>query len=218
MRDGECGDKQSNGDGSGASLAGAKIASGGPILLVLFGVGTLCGSVLGGRFADMNLMRTLWVGMVVLGVSLAAFSVTAHNKVLMTATLIVFGVAGFLINPGLQTRVLNEAKGAATLASAGNISAFNIGNAVGPWAAGLAISAGHGYLSPSWVAMAFAGCALITALAGSAVDAGERRRSPVADRTRPRGTRDGGRGRDRRRTPAGRHHHRRAVLPVRSTR
>ncbi|MER5217179.1 Cmx/CmrA family chloramphenicol efflux MFS transporter [Streptomyces sp. NPDC002838] len=156
-----------------------------PVLLVLFGVGTLCGSVLGGRFADMNLMRTLWVGMVILGVSLAAFSVTAHDKVLMTAMLIVFGVAGFLINPGLQTRVLNEAKGAATLASAGNISAFNIGNAVGPWAAGLAISAGHGYLSPSWVAMAFAGCALITALAGSAVDAVERRRTPVAYRTAP---------------------------------
>ncbi|WP_338785153.1 hypothetical protein [Streptomyces sp. DG1A-41] len=98
----------------------------------------------------------------------------------MAVTLIVFGVAGFLINPGLQTRVLNEAKGAATLASAGNISAFNIGNAVGPWAAGLAISAGHGYLSPSWVAMGFAGLALITALAGSAVDAVERRRAPVA--------------------------------------
>ncbi|MFD0384023.1 MFS transporter [Streptomyces stramineus] len=141
-----------------------------PILLVLFGVGTLCGSFLGGRFADRNLMRTLCVGMVLLGVILALFSATAHNKPLMVITLIVFGVAGFLINPGLQTRVLNEAGGAATLASAGNISAFNIGNAAGPWIAGLAISGGYGYLSPSWVGAAFAVLALGTALLGASRD------------------------------------------------
>ncbi|WP_367140260.1 MULTISPECIES: Cmx/CmrA family chloramphenicol efflux MFS transporter [Streptomyces] len=151
-----------------------------PVLLVLFGVGTFCGSALGGRFADKNLMRTLWMGMVLLAASLALFSATAHNKVLMTVTIVVFGVAGFLINPGLQTRVLNEAKGAATLASASNISAFNIGNAAGPWVAGLAISAGHGYLSPSWVGLVFALGALVTALAGTAVDAAERRRGASA--------------------------------------
>ncbi|WP_369355044.1 Cmx/CmrA family chloramphenicol efflux MFS transporter [Streptomyces sp. cg2] len=151
-----------------------------PVLLVLFGVGTFCGSVLGGRFADRNLMRTLWIGMVLLATSLALFSATAHNKVLMTGTVIVFGIAGFLINPGLQTRVLNEAKGAATLASAGNISAFNIGNAAGPWVAGLAISGGHGYLSPSWVGLVFALGALATALVGTAADAAERRRGSAA--------------------------------------
>ncbi|WP_316527827.1 Cmx/CmrA family chloramphenicol efflux MFS transporter [Kitasatospora brasiliensis] len=146
-----------------------------PVLLTLFGIGTFCGSWIGGKFADRNLMRTLWIGMILLGGMLLLFQVSAHNKVAMVITLAAFGVASFLINPGLQTRVMNEAGEAPSLASAGNISAFNIGNAVGPWTAGLAIAGGHGYLSPAWVGVAFAAAALVTALASTARDASARR-------------------------------------------
>lgn len=51
--------------------------------------------------------------------------------------------------PGLQARVMRHAHGAATLASATNIAAFNLGNTVGVSIAGAAIAAGFGLRSPT---------------------------------------------------------------------
>ncbi|GAA4668331.1 hypothetical protein [Streptomyces youssoufiensis] len=45
-----------------------------------------------------------------------------------------------------------SADGAGDLASAANISAFNIGNAGGPLLAGAALSAGWGLTAPLWIA------------------------------------------------------------------
>ncbi|SDW60466.1 MFS transporter, DHA1 family, inner membrane transport protein [Amycolatopsis xylanica] len=141
-----------------------------PPLLALFGVGTFLGSVFGGRLADRSLMGTLCVGLLVLAVMLGAFSLAAHNKPAMIATLFLFGVGSFLINPALQTRVMNETEGAPTLASTSNISAFNIGNALGPWLGGLGISAGAGLLSPSWIGAGLAVASLAVALVAVGVD------------------------------------------------
>jgi DHA1 family inner membrane transport protein len=60
------------------------------------------------------------------------------------------GGFGFGTVPGLQSRIMHYAGGAPTLASGANIGAFNVGNALGAWAGGLAISAGLGYASPVW--------------------------------------------------------------------
>lgn len=139
-------------------------------LLMLYGVGTVLGSWLGGRFADRNLMRALAIGLVVLGGILALFTLTAHSKSAMVITLAVFGVASFAINPALQTRVMSISPDAPTLASAVNISAFNVGNALGPWLAGLAISSGAGFLAPSRVGAALAVGSIATALASIAAD------------------------------------------------
>ncbi|WP_370949904.1 Cmx/CmrA family chloramphenicol efflux MFS transporter [Amycolatopsis sp. cg5] len=141
-----------------------------PPLLALFGVGTFLGSVLGGRLADRSLMGTLCAGLLVLAVMLGAFSLAAHSKPAMIVTLFLFGVGSFLINPALQTRVMNETEGAPTLASTSNISAFNIGNALGPWLGGLGISAGAGFLSPSWIGAGLAVASLAVALVAVGAD------------------------------------------------
>jgi DHA1 family inner membrane transport protein len=72
--------------------------------------------------------------------------------------------------PPLQTRVLQKARRAPTLASAGNIAAFNLGNAVGVWLAGQAIDAGLGYTAPSWVGAGLATAGLALALVGGRLD------------------------------------------------
>lgn len=77
--------------------------------------------------------------------------------------------------PGLQARVLRHATGAATLASATNIAAFNLGNTIGVSLAGTAIAAGYGLRSPTvtGAALTVGGLALIVAARSAARRKGE---------------------------------------------
>lgn len=68
-------------------------------------------------------------------------------------------VVVFLIGGGgglgsiLQTRLMDVAGDAQTLAAALNHSAFNTANAIGPLLGGMAIAAGYGWASTGWVGM-----------------------------------------------------------------
>ncbi|MFI6156321.1 MFS transporter [Kitasatospora sp. NPDC051170] len=133
-------------------------------LLVLFGVGMFLGNLLGGRFADRRLMPMLYASLGGLAVVLALFTLTAHDKVLAAVTILLVGALGFATVPPLQKRVLDQAHGAPTLASAVNIGAFNLGNALAAWLGGQVIAAGFGYTAPNWVGALLAGAALLLAL------------------------------------------------------
>ena len=125
-----------------------------PWLLVVFGVGLFAGNVLGGRAADKNLVRALTVIISALAVVLVVFALTAQSKVATVVALLLMGGFGFATVPGLQARIMQYAEAAPTLGSGANIAAFNVGNAFGAWAAGLALAAGLGYTSPLWVGAA----------------------------------------------------------------
>ncbi|WP_030689688.1 MFS transporter [Streptomyces globisporus] len=144
-------------------------------LLVLFGIGMFLGNLLGGRFADRALMPMLYAALGGLAVVLALFTVTAHNKILAAITILLVGALGFATVPPLQKRVLDQAHGAPTLASAVNIGAFNLGNALAAWLGGLVIAAGFGYTAPNWVGAALAAAALGLALWSAALE----RRTPA---------------------------------------
>ena len=63
-----------------------------------------------------------------------------------TAILVfLWGIASFALIPPLQIRVMHAASDAPNLASAMNIGAFNLGNAIGAAAGGGVIAAGIGY-------------------------------------------------------------------------
>ncbi|WP_060904867.1 MFS transporter [Streptomyces scabiei] len=133
-------------------------------LLVLFGLGMVGGNLVGGKYADRALMPMLYVSLGALAVVLALFSFTAHDKIAAAVTIVLVGALGFATVPPLQKRVLDQAHGAPTLASAVNIGAFNLGNALSAWLGGLVIDAGLGYTAPSWVGAALAASALVLAL------------------------------------------------------
>lgn len=133
-------------------------------LLVLFGLGMVVGNLVGGRLADRALLPMLFVALAGLAVVLALFTVTAHDKPAAAVTLFLIGALGFATVPPLQKRVLDQAAGAPTLASAANIGAFNVGNALAAWLGGATIAAGHGYTSPNWVGAAMTGTALVLAV------------------------------------------------------
>ncbi|MFF5566959.1 MFS transporter [Streptomyces sp. NPDC012623] len=144
-------------------------------LLVLFGLGMVGGNLLGGRFADRRLMPLLYVTLGGLSLVLALFTLTAHNKIAAAVTIVLIGGLGFATVPPLQKRVLDRASAAPTLASAVNIGAFNLGNALAAWLGGLVIAAGHGYTAPNWVGAALAGSALVLAFVSGALE----RRTPA---------------------------------------
>ena len=145
-------------------------------LLVLFGVGMFLGNLVGGRFADRALMPMLFTALGSLSLALLLFTATAHNKVLAAVTLTLIGALGFATVPPLQKWVLDQASAAPTLASAANIGAFNLGNALSAWLGGLVISAGLGYTAPSWVGALLAGSALLLSFLAAFLD---RRTRPV---------------------------------------
>lgn len=146
-------------------------------LLVLFGLGMVAGNLVGGRFADRALMPMLYVSLGGLAIVLAAFTLTAHSKILAAVTVALVGALGFATVPPLQKRVLDLAHGAPTLASAVNIGAFNLGNALSAWLGGLVIAAGLGYTAPNWVGALLTASALVLAVLSAAL---ERRSAVVA--------------------------------------
>ncbi|MDV3128883.1 MFS transporter [Mycobacterium sp. 21AC1] len=120
-----------------------------PVALMVFGLGMVVGNLVGGRMADMSVIRALYLSMSTLGVLLAVFVLASHNP--WSALLVLFGIgaAGSAVGPALQTRLMDVAHDAQTLAAALNHSALNIGNASGAWVGGLVIAAGYGYTAPA---------------------------------------------------------------------
>lgn len=150
-------------------------------LLVLFGLGMVGGNLVGGKYADRALMPMLYVSLGALATVLALFTLTAHNKIAAAVTIALVGALGFATVPPLQKRVLDHAHGAPTLASALNIGAFNLGNALSAWLGGLVIAAGLGYTAPNWVGAVLAAAALALAVLSAGLERRERAAgAPVA--------------------------------------
>ncbi|RFU41263.1 MFS transporter [Actinomadura logoneensis] len=122
-----------------------------PVVMILFGVGVFAGNLLGGRLADRALMPALYGTIGVTALLTFLFIPAAHDRATLIVGILLLGAAGFATVAPLQLRVLDVAKGAPTLASAANIAAFNLGNTIGPFLAGLTINAGFGYTSTGWV-------------------------------------------------------------------
>ncbi|MFF3569504.1 MFS transporter [Nocardia jiangxiensis] len=139
-------------------------------IMVLFGLGFLIGNLIGGRYADRHLMPMLYLTLGTLTVVLGVFTLTAHDKITAAITVVLIGALGFATVPPLQKRVLDQAAGAPTLASALNIGAFNLGNALAAWLGGLVIAAGFGYTAPNRVGVVLSGSALGLAVLSGALE------------------------------------------------
>jgi MFS transporter, DHA1 family, chloramphenicol resistance protein len=141
-----------------------------PLVLALFGVGSVVGVAIGGRFADRHPLKTIAVGVLAEAVLLIVIANIASHAVAVVLAIGLWGVAAFCISPALNIRLFTVAQDARTLAAATNVSAFNIGNAVGPWLGGIAISAGLGFRAPSYVGAALAIACLPLVLIGMRLD------------------------------------------------
>ena len=146
-----------------------------PVAVCLFGVGAIIGNVAGGKLVDRLQFRAAGVLLAWSIVVLLLYPLAAHSAWAMVPAVIAVGTMGALA-AALQTRLMDAAGEAQTLAAASNHAAFNTANALGPWLGGMAIGAGFGYGSTGWVGAATAAVGLL--LWGVAV-ALERRQAPA---------------------------------------
>ena len=104
--------------------------------------------------ADRRPWRTLATGLGGLTLTMAAIAVLAPVSGLLTAALMLMaGVVSYISSAPLNARVFGLAADAPNLASAANVSAFNVGNAAGPLLGGWAIHQ-VGYTGPALVGVA----------------------------------------------------------------
>ncbi len=122
-----------------------------PLVLMLFGLGMVAGNIVGGVLADRGVDRAVFFAMVAMAVVLAGFVAAAHNPFTAAVGAFLVGATGAALAPGLQTRLMDVAADAQTLAAALNHAALNIANAAGAWIGGLVIAAGLGYTAPAAV-------------------------------------------------------------------
>ncbi len=133
-------------------------------MLVLFGVGLTLGNIWGGKAADRSIDRTLIISLSALIIVLLAFTVLMRWPLTAAISIVIWGIASFALVPPLQMRVMEAAKDAPNLASAVNIGAFNLGNAIGAALGGAVINAGLGYPAISLAGAGMAGLGLLMVL------------------------------------------------------
>ena len=111
-------------------------------VLVLFGIGTTVGNLVAGRCADRSLSATLVATLLGLTVTLAFSTIAWGNPLGAILATVAIGFFGFATVTPLQLLVIRAAGDAKNLASSVNISAFNIGNALGAALGGAVVASG----------------------------------------------------------------------------
>jgi DHA1 family inner membrane transport protein len=121
----------------------------------------IIGNIVGARLADRALLPSIGGVLVWNATMLGLLVFTASHPWLAIINVLLIGT-GFALVPALQTRLMDVAADAQTLAAALNHSAFNMANALGAWLGGVVIAAGYGWTSTGWVgaSLALAGVAV----------------------------------------------------------
>jgi DHA1 family inner membrane transport protein len=135
---------------TGRSGVGAALV---PVVLAVWGLGMVCGNVVGGRLMDWRPIPSMYGAFALLAVVFALFTLTSQTPVTAIATVFLLG-GGLILPTGLQTRLMDVSADAQTLGAALNHSAFNMANALGAWLGGVVLTAGLGLTAPMWVAVA----------------------------------------------------------------
>lgn len=121
-----------------------------PWVFAVFGLGLMTGNLVGAWAADRFGFKAAGWLLLWTAAALALYPLAAgHLWAVLPVVFLVGGGGG--LGSILQTRLMDVAGDAQTLAAALNHSAFNTANAVGPLLGGMAVAAGFGWTSTGWV-------------------------------------------------------------------
>lgn len=132
--------------------------------LFLIGAGLTVGNIIGGKLADWKVSFSLILSFALIAIFSLLFSWSSHSLWLAEITLFLWAMATFATVPGLQINVVRHGKDAPNLVSTLNISAFNVGNALGAWVGGAVIEGGYGLTAVPVAAALLAAAGLIVCL------------------------------------------------------
>lgn len=149
-----------------------------PVMLMIPGTGMTCGQFLFGWLADRSQLGAAAIGLALAMAMMIAFWAVEGQAWLIAPVLFALGSSGG-IGPVLQTRLIALTPRAPTLPSALIHSAFNLANAIGPIAGGIALAAGGGWPAVGLAGAVLAGTGLLLLLL-TALDARPRRMAGVA--------------------------------------
>jgi len=131
-----------------------------PLVLGVMGLGMVIGTLVVGRIADKRPTSTPFIIMAIGGLLMLCYGPATASLVTLIPLVFLIGMSGALSIP-LQSRLMDVAGEAQTLAAALNHSAFNTANAIGPALAAAAISAGYGFQSSGYVGALLSVCGIV---------------------------------------------------------
>jgi DHA1 family inner membrane transport protein len=141
-----------------------------PLALVATGLGMTIGNAVGGHIADVALLRGMFAFFGLFAVAMLGLALAAQSVVGLFAFLFLVGASAAALSPTIQTRLMDVAGDSQTLAAAVNHAALNIGNSAGAILGGVAVGAGFGYLSATWVGLVLCGLGVVVAIVSVATE------------------------------------------------
>ncbi|MFC3058772.1 MFS transporter [Paenirhodobacter populi] len=124
------------------------------LALAMFGVGGTFGSIFSARLTiRLGVFRAAFLLMLFMAATQGFSALCVGNWWMMVLSSLALGLGTGLVVP-LQTRLMDVAGQAQSMAAAMNHAAFNMANALGPWLAGIALTAGFGWWATGVVGMA----------------------------------------------------------------
>ena len=136
-----------------------------PLVLTGFGIGSVIGTLLAGRFGDAHPGPITIITPAVTTVLLLGISLLSGSPWLTSALVVLLGLFGLSANTVLIHLAVRFAGPAATLGSALSVSAFNAGTAVGTAVAGAALASPLGTGGPALVGSVIVALTLVPAIA-----------------------------------------------------
>jgi len=153
-----------------------------PLSLVVCGLGMFVGNLAGGRAGDYSVKLTILGSFAFLTIVLAFTGLVARNPVLLIVAIFFVGIGSSAVAPAVQSRLMDVAHDAHSIAAALNHSAFNLGNSLGAYLGGLVVGLGFGYRAPVWIGIALTLLGILIAATSFLV---ERRTGRLRAHTRP---------------------------------